>query len=272
MKNNVIIAALMLTTLSMSAASCSSNNANNVPKNTSTGTMAKTEVDNITTLAAAEVIFQKGKLIEVAFLSVKGGKEKQLNEEYFPKVMPIVTEYGGKPLLTIGVQHAWSEEIKPQMVVFFEWPSAAKKEAFEKDKRFKEVKKIRDDALSFLKLSFFEVEQDLPVQLDKSKFYEVYGMSMDKENGHLMQKYFEKAGPICVNDYSVDFALSMKPVPVSISGSEHYVPQTFGLAIWPSADANAKYFGSKEYAEIKHFKEDALERMDAWQGSVILKQ
>ena len=218
-----------------------------------------------------EVIFQRGKLIEVAFLSVKEGKGSQLQDEYFPKVMPIVTEYGGKPLMKIGVKNAWSKDIKPQMVVFFEWPNAAKKEAFEKDKRFIEVKKIRDDALSFLKLSFFEVEKDMPVKLDDSKFYEVYGMSMNKENGHLMQKYFEKAAPICMNDYGVDFALSMSPVEVNISGHEHYVPQTLGLAIWPSEESNAKYFGSKEYTEIKHYKEDALEQLDAWQGAVMLK-
>lgn len=218
-----------------------------------------------------DVLFKKEKLIEVAFLSVKEGMGKQLQDDYFPKVMPIVKEYGGKPLMKIGVKNNYSENIKAQMVVFFEWPSAAKKEAFEKDPRFIKVKKIRDEALSFLKLSFFKVEKDTFVKLDGAKFYEVYGMSMNKENGHLMQKYFEKAGPLCVNEYGVDFALAMTPVAVHIKGHNHYVPQTFGIAIWPNADANAKYFGSDEYAKIKHYKEDALEQMDAWQGSVILK-
>ncbi|MCH8035240.1 MAG: DUF1330 domain-containing protein [Bacteroidetes bacterium] len=272
MKKNIIIAALMLGTFGLSATSFYNNEEGKVSECTSTETKVKAEVEETTNTPATvgEVVFQKGKLIEVAFLSVKEGKGKQLKEDYFPKVMPIITEYGAKPLMTIGVKNAWSDDIKPQMVVFFEWPSAAKKEAFDKDKRFKELKAIRDDALSFLKIGYFEVEKDMPVQLDESKFYEVYGMSMNKENGHLMQKYFEKAGPISTNDYGVDFALSMKPVHVNIFGSDHYVPQTFGLAIWPDAEANDKYFGSEEYAEIKHFKEDALERLDVWQGSVIL--
>ncbi|MBL4755656.1 MAG: hypothetical protein JKY52_18945 [Flavobacteriales bacterium] len=110
----------------------------------------------------------------------------------------------------------------------------------------------------------------MPVQLDAGKFYEVYGMSMNKEKGHLMQKYFEKAGPLCVNEYGVDFALSMSPVKVNIPGHVNYVPQSFGLAIWPNAEANANYFASEEYAKIKHYKEDALQQMDAWQGAVIL--
>ena len=84
-----------------------------------------------------------------------------------------------------------------------------------------------------------------------------------------MQTYFEKAGPIVMNDYNVEFALSLSPV--DVAGGDHYVPQSFGLAIWPSAESNAKFFGSEEYAEIKHYKEDALERIDVWQGAVLLK-
>ncbi len=270
MKKNGIIAALMLGTFGLSATSCS-NNETATTENASEQAIVQTVAEVTEPSTTKEVVFKKGKLIEVAFLSVKEGKGPQLKGEYFPKVMPIVIEYGGKPLMKVGVKNAWSEDIKPQMVVFFEWPSAAKKEAFEKDPRFIEVKKIRDDALSFLKLSFFEVAKNMPVQLDGSKFYEVYGMSMNKEKGHLMQKYFEKAGPLCTNEYGVDFALSMTPVKVNISGHKHYVPQTFGLAIWPNAEANSKYFGSEEYAAIKHFKEDALEKIDAWQGAVILE-
>ena len=260
----------MLGSLGLSATGCSSNSTDRVSGAIFTEATI-TEVQESPT-TAYEIIFKEGKLIEVAFLSVKEGKEKQLNEDYFPKVMPIVTEYGGRPLMKVGVEHVWSQHIKPQMVVFFEWPSAGQKEAFEKDPRFIAVKGLRDDALSFLKLSFFEVEKDMTVQLDGTKFYEVYGMSMNQEKGHLMQKYFEKAGPLCTNEYDVDFALSMSPVKVNISGHNNYAPQTFGLAIWPSAEANANYFASEEYAKIKHYKEDALKQMDAWQGSVILKQ
>lgn len=271
MKKNVILAMLMLGTISFTAAGCS-NNKNKIVENTSKSVPVKSVSEPVEpTAEIKEIVFKKGKLIEVAFLSVKEGMGKQLKEDYFPKVMPIVAEYGGKPLMKIGVKNAWSEDIEPQMIVFFEWPSAAKKEAFEKDPRFIKIKKIRDEALSFLQLSFFEVEKDMPVKLDGSKFYEIYGMSMNKEKGHLMGKYFEKAAPLCTNEYGVDFALSMTPVKVNIKGHLNYVPQTFGIAIWPNAEANAKYFGSKEYAEIKHYKEDALEQMDAWQGFVILK-
>ena len=272
MKKNGIIVAFMLGTLGLSATGCSTNSENKTSETSSETATVETVAETVESSAEIkEVIFKKGKLIEVAFLSIKEGMGKQLKEDYFPKVMPIVTEYGGKPLMKIGVKNNYSKDIKAQMVVFFEWPSAVKKEAFEKDPRFIKIKKIRDEALSFLQLSFFEVAKDMPVKLEENKFYEVYGMSMNKEKGHLMAKYFEKAGPLCSNEYGVDFALSMTPVVVNIKGHHSYTPHTFGIAIWPNAAANKKYFGSDEYAKIKHYKEDALQQMDAWQGAVMLK-
>lgn len=222
----------------------------------------------------SSVQFKAGTLIEVAFMSVKPGKEKQLNEEYFAKVMPVAMEYGLRPLLTVGVKNAYSETIKPQMVGFFEWPSAAKKEAFEKDARFLKIKPIRTASLSFLKIGFFKVEKDSEVKLDGSLFYEVYGMDLKPETADQMGKYFEKAGPICSKDYGVDFALSLSPV--SVQGFDPnaeggYSAQSFGIAIWPSEAANTKYFNSPEYNAIKHYKENALKTMGVWQGSALLQ-
>ncbi len=224
--------------------------------------------------ASSSVQFKSGTLIEVAFMSVKPGKEKELNEEYFAKVMPIAMEYGLKPLMTVGIKNAFSEKIKPQMIGFFEWPSAAKKEAFEKDARFLKLKPIRTGALSLLKIGFFEVGKDMTVKLDASLFYEIYGMDLKEETADQMGKYFEKAGPICVKDYGVDFALAMTPVQVAGFDSHAeggYEAQSFGIAIWPNEDANKKFFSSKEYSEIKHFKDDAVKTLGAWQGAIILQ-
>lgn len=225
----------------------------------------------VSTTASAQ--FKAGTLIEVAFMSVKEGKQKQLTEEYFAKVMPIAIEYGLKPLMTVAIKNAYSETIKPQMIGFFEWPNAAKKEAFEKDPRFLKLKPIRTGALSLLKIGFFKVENDMNVKLDGSLFYEIYGMDLKTETADQMGKYFERAGPICSKDYGVDFALSMTPVCAEgfdCNSAGGYTAQSFGIAIWPSENANKKFFGSKEYAEIKHYKEDALKTMGAWQGAVIV--
>jgi len=218
--------------------------------------------------------FKAGTLIEVAFMSVKAGQEKHLNEDYFAQVMPIATEYGLKPLLTVQAKNTYSATIKPQMIGFFEWPSAARKEAFEQDARFLKLKPIRTESLSFLKVGFFKVAQDTSVKIDRAAFYEIDGMDVKPAKVASMGKYFEKAGPICTKDYGVDFALSLTPVCVDgsdCSAAGGYTAESFGIAIWPSEDANAKYFGSPEYGAIKHLKEEAIEKMDVWQGAVMAK-
>ena len=45
-----------------------------------------------------DMTLKKGKLIEVAYFTVRKGKEESIKKDYFQKVMPIVQEYGGKML------------------------------------------------------------------------------------------------------------------------------------------------------------------------------
>ena len=49
------------------------------------------------------------------------------------------------------------------MIGFFEWPSVEQRTAFEGDPRFRRIKGIRDDALSFLTVGYFKVESDTSV-------------------------------------------------------------------------------------------------------------
>jgi uncharacterized protein (DUF1330 family) len=215
-------------------------------------------------------LFQKGKLIEVAFMSVKEGKQQQLNEKYFANVMPIAAEYGLRPLMTIGVSDTKSDSnINPQMVGFFEWPSKEKRAAFDKDPRFLKIKKYRDDALSFLKVGYFEVKEDKKVTLDNTLYYEVYAMNMDEKKGHLMKNYFDVAGPIVMNDYGVDFALSMTPV--ATDDKHVYTSQSFGIAIWKSKKDNETFFNSDEFNKIKHYRKAAVKRLDVWHGTAMVK-
>ena len=78
MKKNVIITVMMFGAIAvtMSGFVSSSSSKENVSFELEKRTQTKTQ----------EVTFKKGKLIEVAFISVKSGKEKQFQEEYFKNV------------------------------------------------------------------------------------------------------------------------------------------------------------------------------------------
>lgn len=218
-----------------------------------------------------DVVFKEGKLIEVAFLSVKPGKHKNLKEHYFKKVMPIAQEYGMKPLAKMKVNYAYSEFIKPQIIGFFEWESEERHQAFLKDPRFLKIKPIRDSALSFLRLGYFSVDNDTSVTFASGDLMEVYAMWLNPDNAHRMRTYFENVTPLITGEgsrYDVRFPLALTSVPY---GDDTYQPQSFGVALWKSKASNAQFFQSAEYRKIKHDKEAALDRLDVWQGKIVIK-
>ena len=261
MKKNVIITTVLLgtTVLALSSFAGRFSHAETQPKTTNE-VEAKTQ----------EVIFKKNKLIEVAFISVAEGKEKQLNEGYFPKVFPIAQEYGLKPLAKIKVDYTYSEFVKPQIIGFFEWESEEKHAAFLKDPRFLKIKHIRDEALSGLRLGYFTVPQDTQVTFSSDQMVEIYAMWMNPKEAHRMQTYFKNVTPLITgkgNKYDVKFPLSLTP---TAYGNDTYKPQAFGVAFWKSKESNDHFFGSEAYDQIKHDKEAALSRLDVWHGTVLL--
>ena len=217
-----------------------------------------------------EVSFKKGKLIEVAFLSVKADKAQELNNDYFKKVMPIAREYGMKPLAKMKVTYTYSEFTKPQIIGFFEWESKAKHEAFLKDKRFIKIKPIHDNALSFLRLGYFEVEKDTKATFASGQLMEIYSMWLNPQSGHRMQTYFRNVMPLITgkgNAYDVKFPLSLKSLAY---GNDTYQPQAFGIALWKNKESNTRFFSSHAYNKIKHDKDAALNRLDTWQGEIVI--
>lgn len=71
----------------------------------------------------AEISFVKDSVIEIPFASIKEGKEGQLFNEYFPQVMPILKNLGGRSLGAFKVVNADHASAKPQMITMFEWPN-----------------------------------------------------------------------------------------------------------------------------------------------------
>ncbi len=222
------------------------------------------------TQQSVDITFKKGKLIEVAFMSIKPEKQSQLQEEYFKKVMPIAAEYGLKPLGKVKVNYTYSEFVQPQIIGFFEWTSEERHKAFLKDERFLAIKPIRDDALSFLRLGYFKVEEDTKVTFKSGELIEIFAMWLDPQNAPRMQTYFQNVMPLITgegNKYDVKFPVSLKSLEY---GFDAYKPQSFGIAIWKNKESNNEFFASKDYARVRADKDAAIARLDVWQGEIII--
>ena len=218
--------------------------------------------------STVEVNFKAGKLIEVAFLSVKPGKKNQLNAEYFAKVMPIAAEYGMRPLATFGVTDVPEGNTHVQMVGFFEWPDIKTRRKFSKDKRFLAIKPIRDDALSYLQIGNFKVEQDVSITFSADRYYEIYAMWMNPKYGDQIQSYFGKVGPVAGQQYGAKFPLSLKPY----GGKDgDYHPHSMGIADWPSKAKNEAFFSSSAFKNARHLRDAAVDRLDVLDAKFMVQ-
>jgi uncharacterized protein (DUF1330 family) len=124
-----------------------------------------------TTVKSIRMKLSQNRAIEVAFSTIKVGKEKQFLQEYFPKIMPIVTEYDGY-MLTSFSNKTLSGDIQAQNVVFFDWPSAGVFIKILTDPRVSELMKIRNEALDFInEANFFQILNTKEVVLSSDKIY-----------------------------------------------------------------------------------------------------
>ncbi|MBL4669968.1 MAG: hypothetical protein JKY30_11995, partial [Flavobacteriales bacterium] len=82
MKKNVIIVMLMLGTISITATGCSSNNQEELTEKDTTKVVE--EVIKELPIETKEVVFKKGKLIEVAFRKHYGVPTAELNDTNLP--------------------------------------------------------------------------------------------------------------------------------------------------------------------------------------------
>lgn len=119
-----------------------------------------------------DIEFDSNAVVELSFATISKGLEKQLFEEYFPNVVPIVTEIGGKSLGSFSISASKTDIGDPKMGALFQWPDI---EAFKKlhaDQRFVKLRPVRDTAMSFFTNGhFFKVLADQTASFKEGQSY-----------------------------------------------------------------------------------------------------
>ena len=142
-----------------------------------------------------EITFNKGKLIEVALLSVKEGKENQFYQEYFSQVMPVAIPYGARPIASFATTRSVMGNNPASVVVFFEWSSLEEKRSFERNPAFLKLRNIRDNALNYLAQGYFQVEESATITVRDDKVYDFAALWIDQANAPKLQQYFAAVMP-----------------------------------------------------------------------------
>lgn len=234
------------------------------------GGMSESANGGMDAVQTLDVTFSQGKLIEVGLYSIKDGMEAQVKEDYFPKVMPIAMEYGLKPIASFSVEERVYGGSPAQAIGFFEWPSLEAKRNFDADPRYLELRNIRNEALDFLTLGYFEAEETQNVTFRSDRTYDFAAMWLDPNNQEKLGEYFEKVAPVAEEEYGfVPHLVSLKPLEAH---DKTYHPHMVGMSEWPTEESLSNFFeNEKVYQKNVHLRDEAVAYMDVFLLKPVIK-
>ncbi|RNC85082.1 MAG: DUF1330 domain-containing protein [Winogradskyella sp.] len=248
MKTIKLFTMSLLLTSFAAFASCKNNN-------TEVEVLAENNTEPVKTeVKTADITFKKGKLIEVALLTVKPDGQKAFMEEYFPKVMPVAVPYGAKPIASFAVTKTVMGNKPNQMVVFFEWDNVDQKRAFERNPEYLKLRNIRDNALSFLSQGYFQVENDVTVTISTDKTYDFAGLFINPEKASQLQEYFQAVLPTASKpEFGYTPIVNLNPY--KGAHDQNYHPSVIAFAEWKGGTDSQERF-----EKTKAFKDNVAKR------------
>ncbi len=210
----------------------------------------------------ASVTFKSGTVIEIAFASVEGGKEAQLGIEYFPKIMPIAAKYGGRILATFHVTAVTGGDIQPQIVAIFEWPDLKARDRLLADPEATKLFPIRDDALTFIALAYYTVEQDTTVTFREDKTYEFFNGWLTPSAKEALPEYFKQSDAPKQKYGPPKFLVGLKPVETEAKEDFVLRPNISGIVEWTSTGAYLGLIADPEFRKAAPLLEKSVTRLD----------
>lgn len=214
-----------------------------------------------------EITFKKDKLIEVALLTVKPGKESQFNEEYFSQAFPLGVPYGARFIGSFMIEKVDAGNSPAQMLVFFEWENLEKFRAFKQNIDFVKIVNTRNDALSFLTTGTFTVDKDITYELSDDKTYEFAALWVT--DPMKLQQYFEAVLPLA-GDPKIQFELIAQ---LQSTGEPDgtYHPNLIFFSEWKVGQAGRDELLSREdFINNVHLREEASPYKDMFIVKPIL--
>jgi len=210
----------------------------------------------------ATIIFKSGKVIEIAFASIEGGKEALLGMEYFPKILPIAAKYGGKMLGSFQVTAVTGGEIQPQIVAIFEWPNLTARDQLLADEEAKKLFPIRDDVLTFFKQAYYTVAEDVTVTFREDKTYEFFNAWLTPDAETSLPEYFRQSEAPKQKYGPPKFLANLKPIKDAPKEDNVLQPHMSGIVEWNNTNTYFGLIADPDFKKAAHLLEKSLTRID----------
>lgn len=233
------------------------NATHNIEENVSLANISTTE-----DATSIDIAFKKGKVIEIAYVSLEGGKEGQVMTQYFPQILPIAARYGGKMLGSFQVTAITGGEVTPQMVAIFEWPSVAARNKLLNDRDAKKLFPIRDEALTYFKQAYYTVAEDVTVTFRNDKSYEFFNAWLTPAAEKSLPEYFKLSDSPKLKYGPPKFLATL--LPLSSAPKDDYVlhPQMSGIVEWTNTNAYYGLIADPAFKKAVPLLEKSVTRLD----------
>ena len=118
----------------------------------------------------AMIPLSRAKVYELALSSIKGEHINDFMGQYIPNVFPIMTEYGGKFLISGTIQNSMPGKFPARSLALLEWPSIEQFANINKDRRMIPLLEARNRYLDFIKEGcFYRVPEDIDLEIPKDR-------------------------------------------------------------------------------------------------------
>lgn len=211
---------------------------------------------------SADITFKAGKVIEIAYATLEGGKEEKLGKDYFSKILPLAAKYGGKMLGSLQVTAVVDGEVAPQMIAIFEWPNIEARDNLLADREAQKLFPIRDAILTSIKLAYFTVEKDVTVTFREDKTYEFFNAWLTPEAGKLLPEYFKRSEAPKKKYGPITFLVSLKPITGLPAADYLLQPQMAGIVEWNNTNAYYGLMADPEFKKVVPLLKKSVTRLD----------
>jgi|GEM_PF-3919815 len=204
--------------------------------------------DGVVKAKSNTIKFDSQKIYEIVYFTVGEGKQKQLDEEYFPVSMPIAAEYGGFLKGMFKVEDTHRGALEGEMVGIFEWKDMSAYEAMHKDERFLKVVPILQDSIAYFKTGFFSPAETTKVEFSNQKSYEFFGAWIKSKEK--LNEYFQESTPLRASygRPAPKFVLSLGAVEGQ-NPEKNIVPHMAGIVEWSKSEDYVAYTTHKDFLE-----------------------
>ncbi len=197
------------------------------------------------------------RVVEIAMQWVKPDAGDLLMT-YFQQVFPVAERYGVRALGRLIPEEAVVGDLAPSVIGLVEWPKLESFDAFMADADYRRLYPQRDAALERLIVTHLRAVDNVSVNLDPDKVYDVSGLWIRPDGGReRLRDYYEQIQPVA-EEFGGRQVLQFAGVR---SAWGDFLPTEVRVTGWPDNASRDRFMRDRRVAKLEELRDSALSKL-----------